>query len=296
MRLRRTVLAVLAVTLLGACGGGGGGTSAGAGEGVPREKLTFGIGPYLPTPDDTKAGFEPFFAHVAEELGVDYELQVASDFAGIAVALANGKVDVAWLGPYGFVLANHDSDARAIATVEYDGKPTYHAIVVAAPDSPVANWPDDAQGRSMSFAEVASTSGWLVPTHFLTQRGIDPKTYFQYSEGAAHPANEVAVATGRVELATDYDRNRNAMIESGDLDEGATKVVWESEPLPNDAIAVRPGFDPELARRIQEILDAMSADQAEELLPEHYTGFTPATDDSYRSIRDAAVSLGQLDG
>ncbi len=148
----------------------------------------------------------------------------------------------------------------------------------------------------MSFAEVASTSGWLIPTHFLAQRGIDPKTYFQYSEGAAHPANEVAVATGRVELATDYDRNRNAMIESGALDEGATKVVWQSKPLPNDAIAVRPGFDPELARRIQEILDAMPADQAQSLLPEHYTGFTPATDDSYRSIRDAAVSLGQLDG
>ncbi|MDP8953367.1 MAG: phosphate/phosphite/phosphonate ABC transporter substrate-binding protein [Actinomycetota bacterium] len=289
-------LAVLALVTLAACGDGNdvaSGTGPSDGADVP-ETLRFGIGPYQPTADDTKAAFEPFFAYLAEQLGAEYELDVTTDFAGIAVALANGQVDLAWMGPYGYVLANNDSGAQAIATVKYDGEPTYHSIVVAAPDSPVTDWPTDARGMSISFTEVASTSGWLIPTHFLAEQGIDPKTYFQYSEGAAHPANETAVANGQVELATDYDRNRTAMIEAGAIGPDATKVVWESEPLPNDAIAVREGLDPELAQRIQDILVAITPEQAEAFMAEHYTGFVPADNESYRIIREAAEDLGQL--
>jgi len=46
----------------------------------------------------------------------------------------------------------------------------------------------------MSFADVGSTSGWLIPTNWFKSQGIDPKTYFQYTEGATHAANEIAVA------------------------------------------------------------------------------------------------------
>lgn len=289
---RRLVSVLLAVGLaaLAACGDDGATEQAGE---VPQT-LRFGIGPYQPTADDTKAAFEPFFAYLADQLGADYQLDVTTDFAGIAVALANGQVDLAWMGPYGYVLANNDSDARAVATVEYDGEPTYHSIVIAAPDSPVADWPADAQGMSISFAEVASTSGWLIPTHFLTEQGIDPTIYFEYSEGASHPANETAVANGQVELATDYDRNRTAMIEAGSIAPDATKVVWESEPLPNDAIAVREGLDPALAQRIQDILVAITPEQAAEFMADHYTGFVAADNDSYAVIREAAEDLGQL--
>ena len=41
---------------------------------------------------------------------------------------------------------------------------------------------------------------------------INPKEFFQYSDGATHAANEISVASGQVECATDFDRNRNAMM------------------------------------------------------------------------------------
>ena len=296
MPVRRLFLA-LAALVLAACGTTTTGDPAApsdAGEEATPTTLRFGVGPLLPTTEDTEAAWEPFFAWLAGELGVDYELDATTDWAGIAVALANEQVDLAWMGPFGYVLANNQSGAQAIATVKYDGKPVYHAIVVGPPDSPVRNWPDDARGLSMSFAEQASTSGWLVPTFFLTQRGIDPTTYFEYSEGAAHPANEIAVANGQVDLATDFDRNRNSMIETGTLAPDATKVVWTSDPLPNDAIGVRPDLDPALVERIRELLVGITPEQAAAFMPPHYTGFVPATDDSYRTIKDAALSLDKL--
>jgi phosphonate transport system substrate-binding protein len=97
-----------------------------------------------------------------------------------------------------------------------------------------------------------------------------------------------------VDCATDFDRNRNAMIEGGKLERNATEVVWQSDPLPNDAIAVRRGFDPALAKRIQDIVVGFSESDAKSLLPNHYTGFVSANHASYKMIEDAGVLVGRL--
>lgn len=275
---------------LAACGVAPAASQAGA---VPA-KLRFGVGPLQPTPEESKTAFEPFFKYLADQLGTQYDLVATTDWAGISVALANDQIDLAWMGPWGYILANDTAKAEAIATVKYDGKPIYHAIVVGRPGLNITTWPDDAKGMSISFADVGSTSGWLIPTTWFQAKGIDPKTYFQYSEGATHAANEIAVANGQVDLATDFDRNRNAMIESGKLDAAASEVVWTSDPLPNDAIAVRTGFDPALAQRIQGILLGITEDQAKTIMPNHYTGFVAATHASYKLIEDAGIAVGRI--
>ena len=186
-------------------------------------KLRFGVGPLQPTPTETKKAYEPFFAYLAKSLGRDFDLTATTDWAGISVALANNQVDVAWMGPWGYILANADSGVRAIATAKYDGKPIYHAIVVCRPGL-VKGWPEGAKGKRVSFADVGSTSGWLIPTAWFKAKAIDPKQFFAYSDGATHAANEISVASGQVDCATDFDRNRNTMIESGRLDKSATEV------------------------------------------------------------------------
>jgi len=258
------------------------------------EKIRFGVGPLQPTPAETKKAFEPFFADLAKKLNREYDLVATTDWAGISVALANEQVDLAWMGPWGYVLANNDSGVTALATAKYDGKPIYHAIVVCKPGRGIKAWPQDAKGRRVSFADVGSTSGWLIPTAWFKTKGINPKEYFQYSDGATHAANEIAVASGHADCATDFDRNRNAMIESGRLDKTATEIVWQSDPLPNDAIAVRRGFDPALAQRIQQLVVGIPEGEAKSLLPNHYTGFVVATHASYKMIEDAGTLVGRI--
>ncbi len=264
------------------------------GHGFSAERMRFAVGPFQPTPGDTKKAYEPFFRHLAEALGADYELKVTTDWAGLATALANGHVDVAWMGPWGYVLANKEGNAQAVATVKYDGNPFYHAIIVARPELEIVNWPGDAKGHSISFADRGSTSGWLIPTFWFQSKGIDPKTYFKYSEGASHPANEIAVANGQIDLATDYDRNLNSMVERGLLKREAIKVVWTSDPLPNDALVVRDGYDPALTTKLRKTVLSISDEQARSIMPVHYTGWVAATHSSYKIIEDAGSAIGIL--
>jgi phosphonate transport system substrate-binding protein len=259
-----------------------------------REKLRFAVGPFQPTPGDTRKAYEPFFRHLAKALDVDYELVVTTDWAGISIALANGQADVAWMGPWGYVLAHNEGGAEAIATVKYDGKSSYHAIIVGRPDLAIGRWPEDARGLSISFADVGSTSGWLIPTDYFLRTGIDPKSYFKYREGASHPANEIAVANGQVDLATDYDRNYNAMIERGLIKPEAVRIVWTSEPLPNDPLVVRKGFDPAKTKTIQETATAITEDEAKTIMPPHYTGWAATAHATYKMIEDAGIAVGKI--
>ncbi|WP_193466535.1 phosphate/phosphite/phosphonate ABC transporter substrate-binding protein [Roseateles puraquae] len=259
-------------------------------------KLRFGVGPFMPTAEDTRKAFLPLFAHIAKSLGApDFDLAVSTDWAGLAVAMGSGQLDAAWMGPWGYVIANNATDCQAIATVKYDDKPTYQAIIVGRPDISVARFPDDTRGRSISFADVGSTSGWLIPTFYASKVWkIDPKAFWKYSEGASHPANEVAVASGQVDLATDYDRNRNAMIAAGRIKPDATKIVWTSDPLPNDAFAVPKQAPREFTQQLQSILLALSGDAAKALMPPRYTGFVAATHASYKMIEDAGLAIGRI--
>jgi phosphonate transport system substrate-binding protein len=272
---------------------------AAATSGMPalaqKSKLKFAVGPLLPNPEDTKKAFGPVFAYLAKELGVDYELATTTDWAGMAVAMQSGQLDAAWMGPWGYMIAHYASGCEAVATVKYDDKPIYHAIIIARPDLQVEKFPDDTKGKSISFADLGSTSGWLIPTYYAKEVWkIDPKSFWNYREGATHAANEIAVSSGQVDMATDFDRNRNAMIATGKVKEDANKIVWTSDPLPNDAFAVPSNTSAELKGSIQRILTSITAEQAKTLLPNRYTGFVEATHASYSPIEKAGLTVGKI--
>lgn len=260
-------------------------------QGTP---LRFAVGPFQPTAGDTRRAFAPFFAHLAQALGRPHELAVTTDWAGIAVALGSGQSDCAWMGPWGYVLARARAGAAALATVMYQGRPTYHAIIIGRPDLSIARFPEDARGLSISFADAGSTSGWLIPHHWFMTRGMDPRSFFRYRDGASHAANVISVASGQVDLATDFDRNLAAMIAGGRVREGQVRVIWRSDPLPNDTLAARRDLDPGLRAALAQAALAITEADAARIMPPNYTGWVAATAETYAPIEAAGRALGRL--
>jgi len=259
-----------------------------------RPTLKIGLGPQQPTQADTRRVWEPVYKAVADKVGANLELQVANDWAGIATALANEQIDVAQMGPWGYILAKVRGDARIINTMLVNGIPTYKAIIVARPGLTVAKFPDDARGKSMQMLDVGSTSGWLVPTHFLRSRGIDPKTFFgRYAEGASAAAAQMATINGQVDLATGWDTHRNTMIRNGTIQPTSNTVVWESEPLPNECVVVSKSFPQARAEALGAALAGLS-DEEKKLLPWPYTGFVPASHQPYEGLEKMGRDLGAI--
>ena len=84
------------------------------------------------------------------------------------------------------------------------------------------------------------------------------------------------------------------MILAGSIKENDNKIIWESDPLPNDPIVVRSDLDEELKKKMQEAIISIDEAKAEEILPEHYTGFVKSSHDMYKMIEEAGLALGKL--
>ena len=259
-----------------------------------RLAIKVGLGPQQPTQADTKRVWEPVYKLVCDRMGADLHLTLANDWAGISVAIANEQIDVAQMGPWGYVLAKANAGARVINMMLVNGNPYYKAIVVGRPDLKLEKFPDGAKGMSMQMLDAGSTSGWLVPTHFMRTRGMEPKTFFgKYAEGASAAAAQMATINGQVDLATGWDTHRNTMIRQGIIKPDANKVVWESEPLPNECVVVRKSMDNTLAGKLQEAFTTLSADELK-MLPPPYTGFIKTTHQPYEVLEKMGRDLGVL--
>jgi phosphonate transport system substrate-binding protein len=264
-------------------------------------QLKFGVGPYFPTPGENRKQFEPLFNELAKQVNLPAKVTVTDDWVGISEALRSGTLDAAWLGPWGYVLANRNEPSiQAIATVKYKDKPTYYSVLMARADAPF-NTLDEAIAQSqkgkklkLSLADVGSTSGWLIPQSEFKRRNLDPKTVFDYSEGASHAAQAIAVISGQVDIASDYDRNLDVLTSTKRLDTSKIKIIWQSVPLPNDAIAIRGGLPDDIKTKLKQALVNLPPEQAKTLLPKNYTGFVASNGSNYASIQAAGTSVGKL--
>jgi len=259
--------------------------------------LKFGVGLFQPDKDKNDATYRPLADYLTARLNRPVQLRTVDSWEGLAKSLANGETDIALLGPWGYVLANHQSGAQVISTILYDGKPEYFAIMVTHPDSGIRS-PADLKGRSFAFGDKGSTSGYLIPLHYLMTQGITPESYFAKVVHSSHQAIETQVTQGVLDAGADYNRNRNAMIEQGLIKAERSKIIWQSEPLPNDAFAVSKALaaDTALVAKLQAALGDVGnvLKTQPKLLPPHYTGFVSSDNAFYKPIRDAGLATGKL--
>ena len=264
--------------------------------------LKFGVGLFQPDRETNDATYRPLAAHLAARLGRAVELRTVDTWEGLAKSLANGETDIALMGPWGYVLANHYSGAQVVSTVLYQGKPEYFAMIVTHPESGLNSIDDllgpKGKGRSFAFGDKGSTSGYLIPLHLFQQRGVDPEKHFARVLHTKHQAIQTQVTAGQLDAGADYNRNRDAMVAQGLIAAARSKVIWQSAPLPNDAFAVNAALakDAAFVQRLQAALAEVGPRLAAQpkLLPANYTGFVASDNSFYKPIRDAGLATGKL--
>ncbi len=268
--------------------------TAACAQGTP---LKLGVGLFQPDKERNDATYRPLAQHLAQRLGRPVELRTVDTWEGLAKSLANGETDLALMGPWGYVLANHAAGAQAVSTILYDGKPEYFALMVTNPASGIKTVAD-LKGKTFAFGDKGSTSGYLIPLHYFMTQGIEPESYFSKVLYTKHQAIETQVAAGQLDAGADYNRNRNAMIEQGLIKAEQSRVIWQSAPLPNDAFAVSEALfkDKAFVARLRLALSEIGPllKTRPDLLPAHYTGFVDQDNAFYKPIRDAGLATGKL--
>jgi phosphonate transport system substrate-binding protein len=273
--LRATSLAVLALS---------------ASQVWAKDKLTIGL---IPS-EDSQAMIESskqVLDDLQAKIGMPVVPFVATDYNGIIEALRSGKLDVAYLGPFSYVLATSVANVEAfsVAVTKKTGQSAYKSVILARKDSGIHTLAD-LKGHTFAFVDPSSASGHLFPKAGLEQAGFVPDTLFKrVIFSGSHDASILAVENKKVDAAAVADRIFASAVAKGVVKQDDFEIVWSSKPIPESPMVWRKALDPALKKKVADALasikDVPWGDQGV------LNGFQPTTDASYDVVRETAKVL-----
>ena len=228
---------------------------------------------------------------LAAKTGMKVKPFVANDYNGVIEALRSNKIDIAYLGPFSYVLASQiaNAEAFAVAVTKKTGKSAYHSVVISRKGSGIDSVAK-LKDHSFAFVDPTSASGHLFPKSGLMGEGFDTdKGFSRVIFSGSHDASIMAVANNKVDAASVADRILESAIAKGLVKADDFSIVWRSQPIPESPMVWRKNLDADtkqkVAAALADVKDLPWGDQGV------LNGFAPTNDAAYDVVRQTAKVL-----
>ncbi|MEO0805420.1 MAG: putative selenate ABC transporter substrate-binding protein [Cyanobacteria bacterium J06643_4] len=171
--------------------------------------------------------------YLSEELGVPVEYQPVTDYAAAVTAFKVGDLDLVWFGGLTGVQARLQvPEASAIAQRDIDAE--FHSVFIANANSGLSPLDDLSElstltGKTITFGSESSTSGRLMPQHFLSEAGVSIED-FQGEPGfsGSHDATIKLVEAGTYETGALNEQVWLDRVAEGEVDETKVTAIWQT--------------------------------------------------------------------
>ncbi|MGE2726380.1 phosphate/phosphite/phosphonate ABC transporter substrate-binding protein [Mycolicibacterium pulveris] len=317
MSIRRSVVnaaaaaAGLALVVSG-CSSADSGTDTTTEQGFP-ETLTLASVP-AENSADLRASYDPLIKMLEKETGSKIEFVQASDYAGVVEGIIADNVDLAFFGPFAYVVATiNGAKLTPLGAVisEQGAAPGYQSYGLARADDPTINGLSDFAGKKVCFVDPSSTSGFLYPSAGLIEAGVvESGSEADISAGVTpiyaggHDASALAIASGDCDAGFAFDTMVDkTMIEKGDLQPGQLKTVWKSEMIAGSVFAANNALGTEAIDKLTTLFTEKANAEAFEaegfcegddclITDERAWGVVAASDSDYDGVRKVCEVTG----
>jgi phosphonate transport system substrate-binding protein len=203
-----------------------------------------------------EASFGPFLKDMEKSLGVTVKPFFASDYAGVIEGMRFGKVDVAWFGNKSAIEAVDRAGGEVFAqTIKNDGTKGYNSLLIVHKDSPITSLDDVLKcDKTLTFGngDPNSTSGFAIPGYYVwALNNKTPEDCFAKVVSSNHEGNAMAVANGKVDIATNNTESIYQRLAKTNPKAAANiKEIWRSPLIPSDPMVWRKELPDDVKQRI----------------------------------------------
>lgn len=279
------VLWSLLVAVLAACSPGGS---------QPPKVLRIGV-----LPDQSEAvlqqRYDPLLRYLADAVGISTELVIPSSYDDLLARFEKGELHLAYFGGFTFTRTHHRGVAKPLVMRDIDLRfKSYFLTRADGGSKPLT----DFKGQRFAFGSRLSTSGHLMPRHFLNQKGLSPETFFgEVKYSGAHDRTALWVRDGIADIGVANASIIDEMFTSGRLKRSEVQIVWETPHYPDYIWAAHHNLGSDLCNRILiAFLKLSSSDPVQAKILERVNagGFVPARIDDFSELSKIAGKLGLL--
>jgi len=248
-------------------------------------------------PTQLQRKVQPLVEFLSQALDADVRYIPVTDYGAAVQALAGGHVDFAWLGGFTFVQARNMTDVEPLVMRGIDRN--FQSVFIAGADSGIRKL-EDLRGKSFAFGAKSSTSGHLMPRHFLqVELGLVPETDFAgpplYS--GAHDATAKMVESGKVAAGVLNKEVWERLLRDAAVDTGRVAPFWTTPPYVDYVWAARRDLPEALRRRFAAAflsLDGADPVHRGVLALQGAQRFVPAHASDFDAIEEIARKTGLL--
>ena len=244
--------------------------------------------------------YDGFAEYLSQELNVPVEYVPSVNYAAVVTAFTQGQLQVAFFGGLTGVQARlQNPGAQAIVRRENDAK--FHSKFIVRADLPIESLADvraQARDLTITFGSPSSTSGHLMPRHFLSQAGIDADTDFRYEPNfsGSHDATWQLVESGAFDVGALNEEVWDRAVREGRVDTGRVKEFYTTPDYFDYHWTVRADLDQVYGEGFsiklqQALLDLNPRDHAEILELFSTDKFIVTDNKNYQAIEDVGRQL-----
>jgi len=231
-----------------------------------------------------ETAYASLFRELQKETGIKFKWIGSKTYDDVIKNITTNKADIGYVGPFSYVDAQDNHGVKLICrTLSKKKVEFYHSMITTRKDSGIHSL-QDLKGKSFSFTDKKSTSGYLFPLTHLKKQGIEPEDFSQVKFLKRHANSLLAVYKGHVDAgATSY-----TAIDKVDINFDEINMLWKSEPIYRGPWIARKDLPDHLFKTIQKAMFKISnSTHADEVFEGLTTkGFVPGKDSDYDNVRD----------
>jgi phosphonate transport system substrate-binding protein len=241
--------------------------------------------------------FTPLAAYLEKRLGMKVEFTPVNDYPAAVEALVNKKVDLVWFGGFTHVQANLRSGGKIIPIAQREEDTKFQSVFITQTNSGIKTLAD-MKGKQVSFGSQSSTSGHLMPRHFLLQANLNPeKDFKRIAYSGAHDATIASVVSGKVDAAALDITVWRKFVGENKVDTKAVDVFYTTPPYFNYNWSVHADMPADLRGKVQKALldlDANTPEGKEILQLNRATRYISTSPENYKGLESAGRSAGLI--
>lgn len=241
--------------------------------------------------------YEVLETYLSEQLGIEVEYVPTVDYSAAVISFKQGNVQMAWFGGLTGVQAREAvAGSQAIAHRPRDAE--FHSKFIVSNDVDASSL-EDIKGLTFTFGSESSTSGHLMPRHFLLLAEVKPDEDFDgppnYS--GSHDKTWKLVESGAFQAGALSEAVWDSAVEEGKVDLTKVRELTTTPPYFDYNWTVRGDMDSRFGEGFtqkvrQALLSIDSGDNSEILELFSAQGFVPTSNDNYSAIKTVAEELG----
>lgn len=273
-------------------------------SGAQPKEITIGFIPSVEKESLKKAAFV-LAKKLQDELNVPINVYISKNYSSLATAMKEKKVDFAFMTAGAFVSSEKDLKLQVLLKRVF-AEPFYYSILVTRKDSGLKKL-EDIKGKKIALVDPKSGSGYLYPQLLFKKKGWTDKSFKEVKFSGTHSASVKMLENKEVDVIAIFSDDKDGVSSAwtkfskeGKAEVNSTRILWQSEPIPNDPFCVRQEFYDQYPKIVHNLMfaliDAIDSFKENKEITDVLgaKGFMPATSRQYDPVRELVKELGPI--